>query len=109
MKVGIREHIDSAHHLPEHETCKEMHGHTYTVEVVVEGTKKEGGMVIDFIELKKIVRGVLKEYDHKVLNDIIDVPTCENLAEDMQKRLEKRIDMAFTLKVWEGKNKWVEI
>lgn len=109
MKVGVREHIDSAHRLPEHDTCNEMHGHTYTVELEVEGEKGKGDMVIDFVELKKILRDVLKEYDHRVLNDIIDVPTCENLTEAIRKKLEKRIDMPFTLRVWEGKNKWVEM
>jgi len=109
MKVGIIEHIDSAHRIPEHDTCNEMHGHTYTIEVEVVGVKKADGMVIDFIELKRIVREVLKEYDHKLLNNIIKVPTCENLTEEIRKKLEKRIDMPFTLRVWEGKNKWVEM
>jgi 6-pyruvoyltetrahydropterin/6-carboxytetrahydropterin synthase len=109
MKVGIIEHIDSAHCIPHHETCNEMHGHTYTIELKVEGEKGAGDMVMDFVELKKILREVLKEYDHRVLNDIIDVPTCENLAEAIRKKLEKKIDMPFTLRVWEGKNKWVEI
>jgi 6-pyruvoyltetrahydropterin/6-carboxytetrahydropterin synthase len=109
MKIGIRTHIDSAHCIPHHETCNEMHGHTYTVELTVEGEKGKGGMVIDFMELKKILREVLKDYDHKVLNDIIDVPTCENLTEAIRGKLEKKIDMPFTLRVWEGKNKWVEM
>ena len=109
MKVGIIEHIDSAHCIPEHETCSEMHGHIYTVEVEVTGAKGEGGMVMDFVELKKVVRKVLEKYDHKVLNKIMDVPTCENLTEDMHKRLEEHINMPFTLRVWEGKNKWVEV
>ena len=109
MKVGITDHIDSAHCIPHHETCNEMHGHTYTIELRVEGEKGKGGMVIDFIELKKILRGVLDDYDHRVLNDIIDVPTCENLAEDIHAKLEKKIHMPFTLRVWEGKGKWVEV
>ena len=109
MKIGIRTHIDSAHCIPHHETCNEMHGHTYTVELTVEGEKGVGGMVIDFTELKKILGDVLKEYDHRVLNDIIDIPTCENLTEDIRKKLEKKIDMPFALRVWEGKNKWVEM
>jgi hypothetical protein len=37
------------------------------------------------------------------------VPTCENLTEDIRVKLEKKIDMKFTLRVWEGKNKWVEL
>ena len=109
MRIGIIDHIDSAHCIPHHETCDEMHGHTYTVELRVEGSKKEGGMVIDFIDLKKILREVLDGYDHKVLNDIIDVPTCENLTESIRAKLEKKIDMPFVLRVWEGKNKWVEM
>jgi 6-pyruvoyltetrahydropterin/6-carboxytetrahydropterin synthase len=109
MKIGIRTHIDSAHCIPEHETCNEMHGHTYTVELTVEGEKGEGDMVMDFMELKKILGDVLKDYDHRVLNDMMDVPTCENLTEDIRGKLEVKIDMPFTLRVWEGKNKWVEM
>jgi 6-pyruvoyltetrahydropterin/6-carboxytetrahydropterin synthase len=109
MRIGIIDHIDSAHCIPHHETCNEMHGHTYTIELRVEGRKGESGMVIDFMDLKKILREVLDGYDHRVLNDIIDVPTCENLTEDIRVKLEKKIDMKFTLRVWEGKNKWVEL
>jgi 6-pyruvoyltetrahydropterin/6-carboxytetrahydropterin synthase len=109
MKIGIRTHIDSAHCIPEHETCAEMHGHTYTVELTIEGEKGKGDMVMDFMELKKILKDVLKDYDHRVLNDIIDVPTCENLTEDIRAKLEAKIDMPFVLRVWEGKNKWVEM
>ncbi len=109
MKVGIIDHIDSAHRIPDHDTCDEIHGHTYTIEVEVNGKKMEGDMVIDFLDLKKIVRDVLEAYDHKLLNDILTIPTCENLAEDIRKSLEKRIEMPFRLKVWEGKNKWVEM
>ena len=109
MKIGIIAHIDSAHCIPHHETCDKMHGHTYAIELRVEGEKGESGMVIDFIELKKILGDVLKDYDHKTLNDIIDVPTCENLTENIRAELEKKIELPFTLRVWEGKNKWVEM
>lgn len=108
MKVGIIEYIDAAHHLPEHKTCGAMHGHTYKIEVVVEGKKGKSGMVIDFGELRKIVRKVLEGYDHHVLNDIIKQPTCENLCEDIYAKLQKKLDFSFTLRVWEGKDKWVE-
>lgn len=109
MKIGIRTHIDSAHCIPHHETCNEMHGHTYTIELTVEGEKGKGDMVIDFMELKKILADVLEGYDHKTLNDIIEIPTCENLTESIREKLEKKIDMPFTLRVWEGMNKWVEL
>lgn len=109
MKVGIIQYIDSAHCIPEHKTCGEMHGHTYKVEVVVKGKKdKKTHMVIDFGDLKKIVKEVLAEYDHRSLNDVIETPTCENLCDSIYTKLEKRLNFPFTLKVWEGRDKWIE-
>ena len=71
MRLGIIEYIDSAHYLPEHETCGIVHGHTYKIEIVLEGEKQDSGMVMDFYEIKKGVREILKKYDHKLLNDIL--------------------------------------
>lgn len=53
MRLGIIEHIDSAHFIPGHKTCEKMHGHTYKIEVKIEGTKDKSGMIIDFYEIKK--------------------------------------------------------
>lgn len=108
MKACIIEYIDAAHCLPRHKTCEPMHGHTYRVEVKVEGEKGEDGMVMDFAELRGIVRRVLKEYDHKVLNDIVEYPTCENLCEAIYAKLEKELKFPFTLRIWEGRDKWIE-
>ncbi len=64
-----------------HGKCEELHGHTYRLAVSVEGDTDSEGMVIDFIELKEIVKeNVLKLVDHKYINDILDQPTAENLA-----------------------------
>ncbi len=109
MKLGITEHIDSAHYIPEHETCGKIHGHTYKIEVTIEGSKKEKGMLIDFRDLKKIVREVLKEYDHCTLNELMEYPTCENLCESIHSKLKDKLEFSFTLRVWEGMNKWAEI
>ncbi len=51
MRLGIAEFIDCAHFLPGHPKCGQLHGHTYKVEVTIEG-EQTGGMVIDFNELK---------------------------------------------------------
>ena len=55
MKLGITEYIDCAHHLPGHSKCGRLHGHTYTIDVVIEGEKK-GGMIVDFADLKTAVK-----------------------------------------------------
>ena len=108
MKVGIIEHIDCAHFLPGHPKCGSLHGHTYKVELVVEG-KVENGMVIDFGDLKTAAREVLAEFDHKSWNDFIAYPSVENICELLNSRLHERIVLSFTLRVWEGDGKWAEI
>jgi len=60
MKLGVTEYIDCAHHLPGHERCGSLHGHTYQVDVFIEGDHK-GGMLLDFAELKKVLRAVLAD------------------------------------------------
>ncbi len=64
-----------------------LHGHTYTLEVTVEGVPSpETGMVMDLKRLKElIVRVVVDRLDHKHLNLDLPyfrekVPTPENLA-----------------------------
>ena len=52
----------AAHRLPDHEgKCCRLHGHTYGLEVTVEGTPQESGpaagMVMDFAELRERVDG----------------------------------------------------
>ena len=109
MKLGITEYIDSAHFLPGHDICGITHGHTYKIEVVIEGTKNKNGMVMDFYNIKMIVKEVLKEYDHRLLNDIIENPSVENMCEQIHKKLSKQLKFPLTLKIWEGNGKWCEI
>ena len=108
MKIGILEHIDCAHFLPAHPKCGILHGHTYRIEVTIEGPKREG-MVLDFGDLKQIVRSTLAEYDHRNWNDFISYPSVENICELLHEKLASRLAFAFTLRVWEGEGKWAEL
>lgn len=78
--------FDSAHFLPnvpEGHKCKEMHGHTYRLRVWVEGPLDPVlGWVMDFADLKKVVKPVVNRLDHKCLNNIkgLENPTCERIA-----------------------------
>lgn len=109
MRLGIIEYIDSAHYLPEHETCGIVHGHTYKIEIVLEGEKKENGMVMDFYEIKKTVRETLKTYDHRLLNDILPFPSAENICEHIHGQLSEKLGYPLSVKVWEGHGKWCEL
>ena len=82
MQVTKEFTFDSAHFLPRYYgKCERMHGHTYRLQVTVEGEVGENGLVIDFVILKKIVKErVLNQLDHQVLNDVLEIPSAENIA-----------------------------
>ena len=65
--------FDCAHMLSDHDgLCKNLHGHTYKVQVTVEGERILGGpscdMVIDFKHLKEAMQQVImKDFDHALI------------------------------------------
>jgi len=75
--------FDAAHYLVKyHGKCEKLHGHTYKLVVTVAGKKDDEGMVIDFNELKRVVKNyVLNILDHSYINDILEQPSAENIAE----------------------------
>jgi 6-pyruvoyltetrahydropterin/6-carboxytetrahydropterin synthase len=108
MKLGVVEHIDCAHYLPGHAKCGALHGHTYRVEVVIEGQNKSG-MVMDFADLRHALRETLVAYDHRSLNDFLEYPSVENICEMLQSSLSTRLPFKFSIRVWEGEGKWAEL
>ena len=108
MKLGVTEYIDCAHYLPVHQRCGNLHGHTYKVELIIEGENKTG-MIIDFAGLKDILRSTLSQYDHKLFNDFLEYPSVENICEMIKGKLAGQMEFPFTLRVWEGQDKWAEL
>jgi 6-pyruvoyltetrahydropterin/6-carboxytetrahydropterin synthase len=114
LKLGLIEEFDAAHFLPGYQgKCANLHGHTYQVEVVIEGQVGEDGMVLDFYQLKELLKAALVDLDHGCLNQIIPNPTAEKIALLIRSRLEKELSdthlkLVF-LKLWEGRNKWVMV
>src|SRR2546421_8185849 len=48
--------------------CERLHGHNYRTRVVVEGgLNREAHYVVDFAELKQLMKRLTDEIDHKVL------------------------------------------
>lgn len=109
MKICKEFYFDAAHHLPKHKgKCESMHGHTYKFEVVLKGKPGKDGMVMDFLEIKRAVESrVLSKLDHKNLNDLLEVPTAENIVMWIFTQLRKELPVE-SVKLWEGKNSWVE-
>jgi 6-pyruvoyltetrahydropterin/6-carboxytetrahydropterin synthase len=74
------------------------HGHNYVLEVSLRGDPDPvTGMVLDLKELKEILnRQVVELYDHRFLNYEVPpfdqvVPTTENIARDIWRRLEPHL------------------
>src|SRR5450755_3458254 len=75
--VQIRKQFrfEAAHVLPHHPgKCSRLHGHSYRLDVTLEGPLAgEGaaaGMIVDFDVVSRVVKGgVLGELDHRSLND----------------------------------------
>ena len=114
MKLGLIMEFDAAHSLPGYQgKCANMHGHTYQVEMIVEGKVGTDGFVMDFYELKKILTRALQDLDHRCLNEILPNPTAEIIVKWIGKRLNQELEgspvILISLKLWEGKNKWVMI
>ena len=90
MRVRRRFRFEAAHRLPGHPgKCREMHGHSYELVVSVERPVDEkSGMAIDFSDLKQIVRReVVDRLDHRCVNDLLENPTAELMAEWIWQRL----------------------
>lgn len=83
MKVTKSFTFDAAHALTNyHGACERMHGHTYRLDVTVDGPlDQKTGMVVDFLLLKTVVHEcVLSKLDHTCLNDVLQNPSAELLA-----------------------------
>ncbi len=114
MKLGLIAEFDAAHSLPGYQgKCANLHGHTYKAEVVVEGAVGANGFVMDFYDLKRILAAALADLDHRCLNDLLQNPTAEMIAQEICRRLKQELEATeirlVSLKLWEGRNKWVMI
>lgn len=84
-QVRVEASFAAAHFLRDyHGKCENLHGHNYKVFVHVEGKNLDaGGMLFDFSLLKKALREVCGELDHKNLNDFEffdQNPSAERIA-----------------------------
>jgi 6-pyruvoyltetrahydropterin/6-carboxytetrahydropterin synthase len=133
-------HFDTGHALAGYDgKCRNVHGHSYTLEVTVIGTPIDDtshvkyGMVIDFGDLKKIVKeNVIDHYDHalvlnknthyKEIGDFLNErghhimlvdfqPTGEMMIQDMAQRIIPQLPeniKLFKLKLFETGTSFAE-
>jgi 6-pyruvoyltetrahydropterin/6-carboxytetrahydropterin synthase len=103
--------FEAAHQLPWHEgKCRHLHGHSYRLEVTVSGPVGPQGIVLDFADLRaEVERAVIDRYDHRYLNDLMDNPTAELIAQAIWKALEAGGLAVTRIRLWETADSMVEV
>ena len=113
-EVSVRQHFDAAHYLRDYQgKCEELHGHRFEVAVSVRAESvNQIGLTYDFVELKRLLGEVLKEYDHSCLNDKAPFdqinPSSENIAVTIYQQLKDILGETSpkisSVQVWESPN-----
>ncbi|MGD1157674.1 MAG: 6-carboxytetrahydropterin synthase QueD [Terriglobia bacterium] len=90
--------------------CENVHGHNYRVQVMVRGEQLDStGLLMDFVDLRKGIKGLVERLDHRFLNDLAPFdkvnPSAENLAkyfsDELEPQLRERGLQLQAVTVWE--------
>lgn len=114
FELKILTHFAAAHQLQMvARQCENLHGHNWKVEVCVTGEKlNDAGVLIDFGEVKKHVKKIMRKLDHTFLNELDcfkdQAPSSEHIAvyiaDNLQKKLEGTDIRVSKVTTWESDN-----
>ena len=110
FEVSVEETFAAGHALRGYRgKCENVHGHNYRVQVTIQGAALDSvGLLVDFGDVKKLIRGVVARLDHRFINDLDPFtevnPSAENIAkyfyDQIHGGLDPRVHVA-EVKVWE--------
>lgn len=111
FKAKVIDTFSAAHRLYGYQgDCERLHGHNYRVEAVVASRRLDSmGIVMDFRELKGLLKQVISDLDHRFLNEVepfVDEnPSAENIARfiftNLSPLIEKPVELVEVV-VWEN-------
>jgi len=85
-EVTVEDSFAAGHYLRNYKgKCENPHGHNYKVRVTLRGAAlDQAGLLLDFKDLKEVMKHVIDRLDHQMLNEIEPFtalnPSAENLA-----------------------------
>src|SRR5690349_14438849 len=111
FEVSVEETFAAGHALRNYRgKCENVHGHNYRVQVTVEGGELNAiGLLVDFADVKRLIRGVVERLDHRFLNDLAPFdainPSAENLARYFYDEISRGLGVSAPrvreVKIWE--------
>lgn len=113
FEVSVEQTFAAGHALRNYKgKCENVHGHNFRVQVTIEGDRLDDtGLLVDFLDVKAVMRSVIDRLDHQFLNEIapFDVtnPSAENIAEYFHQQMTAGLSTAPVpirireVKVWE--------
>jgi len=103
MIVTKRFGFSAGHTLPTVDKKEEnFHGHNYDLEVSVSGEIEGDGRVMEGSEIDRIVNErVVGRLDRSYLNNLIEIPTMENISMWVWRQLEGALPLLSAVRVYE--------
>ena len=113
-EVTVEDTFAAGHYLRNYKgKCENPHGHNYRVQLTLKGRELDkAGLLLDFRDLKHVMKHVIEQLDHKMINDVepftVLNPSAENLAkyfydqsnERLQEHTQNRVSVK-QVTIWE--------
>ncbi len=112
--LTVEDNFSSAHQLRGYKgKCENMHGHNWKVTLSIKGSELDNiGLLIDFHEIKGILKDIMNYLDHKNLNETAPFdtinPSSENIARYICEEVERSLKTGYkgvtaeSVTVWES-------
>ncbi|HXA68106.1 MAG TPA: 6-carboxytetrahydropterin synthase QueD [Bryobacteraceae bacterium] len=112
FEVSVEQTFAAGHALRNYKgKCENVHGHNYRIRITVQGDQLDStGLLVDFLDVKSLIGGVIDYLDHQFINDLPPFdelnPSAENIAKYFYDRvsggLKNEVPVRVSeVKVWE--------
>ena len=94
FEVAVEQTFAAGHALRGYKgKCENVHGHNYRVRVTIQGESLNSiGLLVDFTEIKRLVRQTVDYLDHRFINDLPPFDTINPSAENMARFFYDQVD-----------------
>jgi len=109
FEVSVEQTFAAGHALRNYKgKCENVHGHNYRVRITVQGDQLDStGLLVDFLDVKSLIGGVVDYLDHQFINDLPPFdelnPSAENIAKYFYDRVSSGLKNEVPVRVSEVK------